>query len=226
MASASPLARREEPGIVGYALPFAVFVAFLAVQGFLPTPQWLRFIVEVALFATVSRNALAARPAAVWTSIALGVAVFLIWIGPDSLFPGYRNLPLFRNPIVGHAVSTTTERERHDAAFLFFRVLVSVIAIPILEELFWRGFLMRWLIHRDFRSVPSGAYRASAFWIVALLFASEHGSYWDVGLVTGLIYNWWMVRTRSLWACIIAHAVTNGCLAAFVIGTGQWQYWL
>ena len=74
--------------------------------------------------------------------------------------------------------------------------------------------------------MPLGAYSAGAFWIVALLFASEHGPYWDVGLITGLIYNWWMVRTRNLWDCILAHAVTNACLAAFVIYVNQWQYWL
>ena len=65
-----------------------------------------------------------------------------------------------------------------------------------------------------------------AFWIVAVLFASEHGSYWDVGLATGIIYNWWAIRTKNLMDCVIAHAVTNACLGAYVIGWNQWQYWL
>jgi hypothetical protein len=34
------------------------------------------------------------------------------------------------------------------------------------------------------------------------------------------------VRTRNLWDCILAHAVTNGALAAYVVLAGQWQYWL
>ena len=105
-------------------------------------------------------------------------------------------------------------------------MLVSVIAVPILEELFWRGFLMRWLIDRNFLTVPLGAFRIEAFLLVAFLFASEHGPYWDVGLVTGIIYNWWMTRTRNLWDCILAHSVTNACLAGFVIGAHQWQFWL
>jgi len=58
--------------------------------------------------------------------------------------------------------------------------------------------LMRWLISPQFEKVPLGAYQAGAFWITAVLFASEHGPYWDVGLVAGVAYNWWMVRTRSL----------------------------
>jgi hypothetical protein len=58
------------------------------------------------------------------------------------------------------------------------------------------------------------------------LFASEHGSYWEVGLAAGIVYNWWMLRTRSLADCMLAHAVTNGALSAFVIATGAWRYWL
>ena len=65
--------------------------------------------------------------------------------------------------------------------------------------------------------MPLGKYVPSAFWIVAVLFASEHGPYWEVGLAAGIIYNWWMVRTRNLADCILAHAVTNGLLAVYVL---------
>jgi CAAX prenyl protease-like protein len=85
---------------------------------------------------------------------------------------------------------------------------------------------MRWLILPDFTKVALGTYAPLAFWGVALLFASEHGSYWEVGLAAGIVYNWWMLRTRSLADCILAHAVTNGALSAYVVWTGAWQYWL
>jgi hypothetical protein len=62
--------------------------------------------------------------------------------------------------------------------------------------------------------------------MTAVLFAAEHGSYWDVGLLAGITYNWWMVRTGRLADCMVAHAVTNGFLAAYVLYFGQWQYWL
>ena len=45
-------------------------------------------------------------------------------------------------------------------------------------------------------------------------------------LAAGIVYNWWIIRTRNLWDCILAHAVTNGVLAVYVIVAGQWQYWL
>ena len=100
-----------------------------------------------------------------------------------------------------------------------------MVFVPILEELFWRGWLMRWLISPQFEKVPLGAYQAGAFWITAALFASEHGPYWDVGLIAGIAYNWWMVRTRSLGDCILAHAVTNACLCGYVVATRHWEYW-
>jgi CAAX prenyl protease-like protein len=88
-----------------------------------------------------------------------------------------------------------------------------------------RGWLMRWLIRGDFQSVPLGAYTRSSFWITALLFASEHGPFWEVGLAAGVAYNWWMVRTKSLGDCIVAHAVTNAVLSAYVVFTDRWEYW-
>jgi CAAX prenyl protease-like protein len=142
------------------------------------------------------------------------------------VFPGYHHGWLFSNGILGHPDSTATPEQKSDVIFIVFRILVSVITVPILEELFWRGWLMRWLINPDFEKVPLGAYAPMAFWVVAALFASEHGPFWDVGLITGVIYNWWMVRTRSLWDCILMHAVTNACLAWYVLQYRQWMYWL
>ena len=86
---------------------------------------------------------------------------------------------------------------------------------------------MRWLVNgEDFRKVPLGAYTPLSMWLTAVLFASEHGPYWDVGLLTGLIYNWWMVRTKSLGDLTLTHAVTNACLSAYVILAGKWEYWM
>jgi CAAX prenyl protease-like protein len=211
---------------VGYVLPFFAFIAILTVSHVLPVPQPLRFICIVALLAIFSRGLLPLRASRLTASVALGIAVFFVWVGPDLLFPGYRHSILFSNAIVGHPEGSTAAPEKIDWVFLAFRVLGSVITVPIIEELFWRGFLMRWIVDRKFLSVPMGLYHAEAFWLTAVLFASEHGSYWDVGLLAGAIYNWWAIRTRNLTDCVIAHATTNLCLAIYVIGWDQWQYWL
>jgi len=207
-------------------LPFAVFIGFLAINQYVPVPQSVRFLVIMALLAVVSRGLLPTRPSRFLSSVLVGIGVFFIWIGPDLLIPGYRTSILFSNSIVGHPQGATAPADKGDLVFLIFRILVSVIAVPIIEELFWRGWMMRWIANHNFQRIPVGTYHAEAFWIVAALFASEHGSYWDVGLATGIIYNWWAIRTQNLTDCVIAHAVTNGCLAIYVLVWNQWQYWL
>jgi len=108
---------------------------------------------------------------------------------------------------------------------LALRTLRAAVFVPIAEELFWRGWLMRWIISQDFTKVPLGAWSVRAFWIVAVLFAVEHGALWDVGLAAGILYNWWIVRTKSLGDAIVAHGITNAVLSAYVIFAGRWEYW-
>jgi len=213
-----------------YIAPFLAFLAFLAVDRFLPFgAEWnyaIRFAVIFGLLIWLSRGVIPWRFSSFGGSVALGVVVFAIWVGPDLLWPGYRQSWLFNNSIVGTPQSSLPAGVKASATFILFRLLSSVVNVPILEELFWRGWLMRWLISKNFQTVPLGAYQAQSFWLVAVLFGSEHGSYWDVGLITGVVFNWWMIRTKSLADCILTHAVTNACLAAYVLARDQWQYWL
>jgi CAAX prenyl protease-like protein len=215
---------------ISYVAPFLVFLAFLAVDRFLPFGvEWnyaIRFAVIFTLLVWLSRRVISWRFTNFIGSAVLGVVVFAVWVGPDILWPAYRQSWLFSNSIVGAPKSSLPAGIKVSAMFILFRVLASVVNVPILEELFWRGWLMRWLIAKDFQKVPLGAYQAQSFWVVAVLFASEHGSYWDVGLIAGILYNWWMIRTKSLADCILSHAVTNACLAAYVLTRDQWQYWL
>lgn len=210
---------------LGYILPFGVYIGFLALGEAVRIPQAVRFLTVLAILLIFSRGLLPARPARLLSSILLGVGVFFLWIAPDALIPGYRTSILFSNPIVG-LKTTTLPADQISPVFLVFRILGSVVTVPIIEELFWRGWMMRWIAAKNFTRIPVGTYNTEAFWVVAALFASEHGPYWDVGLLTGVIYNLWAMRTRNLTDCVIAHAVTNACLAIYVIGWGQWQYWM
>ncbi|MGH9655228.1 MAG: CAAX prenyl protease-related protein, partial [Bryobacteraceae bacterium] len=138
----------------------------------------------------------------------------------------YRDLPLFSNFLVGHAHSSIPAVSLHSTWVLGWRTARAVIIVPVVEELFWRAWLMRWLIDAKFERVPLGTFAPFAFWATAVLFASEHGPYWDVGLITGVIYNAWMVRSKSVADCVLMHAVTNGLLSAYIMSTAQWQYWM
>lgn len=214
---------------MGYVAPFAAFVAIMGVEhALLPDSQILyplRFAVVLAAILFFSRPYLKWRFTSPVASIAIGIAVCAIWVAPDRLFH-YRHSWLFENAITGVAASSIPSNLKLSSWFLAFRILGSMALVPIAEELFWRGWLMRWLIDPHFEKIPLGKYAPGAFWIVAVLFASEHGPYWEVGLIAGVVYNWWIVRTRSLADCILAHAVTNGLLALWVLTTGEWQYWL
>ena len=214
---------------VPYVLPFALFMLLLAVlpmTGVGPlTDQIIRLVVVGGAVLLVSRSVLDFSVRHWVGTLAVGVGVFLLWIAPDLMFADYRDFWLFRNSLLGEGGSSLAEAGRGDPATLVLRSLRAAILVPIVEELFWRGWLPRWIINPDFRKVALGSYTRAAFWITALLFASEHGVYWDVGLLAGLSYNGWMWKTRSLGDCIAAHAVTNACLSGYVIMTGQWQYW-
>jgi CAAX prenyl protease-like protein len=210
--------------------PFAGYLLLMALRTRLALDPGVSYPASVLLVAAGllywSRGLIRLHASRWGPSVLVGGAVFVIWIGPDLLWPGYRSHWLFANPLTGAAASSIPVHARASAAFLLWRVAGSVALIPIIEELFWRAWLMRYLISRRFETLPLGASSPGAFWISALLFASEHGPYWDVGLAAGILYNWWMVRTRSLADCVLAHAVTNACLAAYVVLAGQWQYWL
>jgi CAAX prenyl protease-like protein len=213
-----------------YVAPFGVFLGLLALHSVIPmadmTDQALRLVVTAAALWFFSRPVLDFRVRHRLASVFIGLLVFVLWIAPDLLFPGYRQHWLFQNPLVGTPHSTLATGSQTQPAVLALRAVRAAVVVPIIEELFWRAWLMRWVIQPDFEKVPLGAYTPLSFWVAAGLFASEHGSYWEVGLVAGVIYNWWMIRTKSLGDLILTHAVTNACLSGYVIYAGKWEYWL
>jgi CAAX prenyl protease-like protein len=215
---------------LAYVLPFAVFLLFLAIQQQVPLNPAVEYPLRIVLLSAVliifSRRVIDLRVSHWLAAAALGVGVFLVWIAPDLLLPGYRQHWIFQNAILGQVNHTVPEAILLSPLALWSRIIRAAVLVPIIEELFWRAWLMRWLISPRFEEIKLGAYAPAAFWITAVLFASEHGPYWDVGLAAGIIYNWWMIRTRSLGDCILAHAVTNGCLCAYVVATRHWEYWM
>ncbi len=218
-----------------YTGPFFVFWALLALSRVAPLPalaiQAGFVAIMTAVIVLVARSAdqhpgMHLRVRNWFGTPLIGLAVFAIWILPDQLFPGYRHFWLFENSLTGKLETSLSAEARGQAAVLWLRAIRAVAIVPVVEELFWRGWLMRWLIAERFETIPLGSWSAASFWIVALLFASEHGPYWDVGLAAGAIYNWWMLRTRSLGDLMLAHAITNACLSAYAVGAGKWEYWL
>jgi CAAX protease family protein len=212
-----------------YVAPFAAFMVFLAIQKYIPfSPVFefpLRDVLLLAVLFGFSRKVIDLHSSHKLETAVIGVAVFVIWVGPDMLFPSYRQHWLFQNAFTGQLGNPVPESVLMMPVVLWSRIFRAVVLVPIIEELFWRAWLMRWLISPRFEKVPLGTFQTTSFAIVAVLFAAEHGPYWDVGLITGVIYNWWMVRTRSLGDCILVHAITNACLCGYVVATRHWEYW-
>ena len=212
-----------------YVIPFAAFLLFLVLSDRAPAnPVWespARVIAMGVICFYCWPQHCKLQVVAPVAGVVLGIAVFILWIAPDVLIPGYRNSVLFQNRFVGQVHSSISSATLQSWWVLGWRSIRAIVIVPVVEELFWRAWLMRWLIRPDFESVPLGSYSAASFFIVAVLFGLEHGPYWDVGLLTGFIYNWWMIRTKSLADCILVHGVTNACLCGYVIWAGQWQYW-
>ena len=80
--------------------------------------------------------------------------------------------------------------------------------VPLIEELFWRSFLIRWLIDQDFRRVPIGRVTPVSAAVTSALFAMAHPE-WLPALLTGLLWAWLLQQTKSLPACVVSHVVAN-----------------
>ena len=216
-------------GTLAWVGPFAVFMAWLAADQFIPLPNPAREIVRdlvlVAAILGFSRKVLPTSAPHWGMSILLGLAVCALWVAPDTLFPGWRSHWLFQNSITGE-LKTSIPPAELTPVMLALRTARAALLVPIIEELFWRGWLPRWLQDTRFDRVPLGTYTTFAFWATALLFGAEHGPYWEVGILCGAIYNWWMMRTRSLGDLVLTHAVTNAALSAYVIVGERWNFWM
>jgi uncharacterized protein len=209
--------------------PFAAFALWLLADAYIPianpTKEVLRDLYLLAAIALFSRGVLPRRAPHWVASVALGLAVCALWVAPDALFPGWRDTVLFQNAITGKLKVSIAPGEL-TPLMLALRTARAALLVPVIEELFWRGWLPRWLQDTRFARVPLGRYTPFAFWATAVLFALEHGPYWEVGLACGVIYNWWMRRTRSLGDLVVTHATTNLALSGYAVATHRWEVWM
>jgi len=209
--------------------PFAIFAIWLLADKWLPIANPAKEIIrDIVLIAAIFgfSHRVVPRSAPHWlASVVVGLGVFIVWVAPDALIPGWRAHALFQNGITGR-ITTSIPPAQLNPIMLALRTARAALLVPILEELFWRGWLPRWIQDTDVDRVRIGQYTSLAFWAAALLFAAEHGPFWEVGLLAGIIYNWWMRRTRSLGDLMLAHGVTNLALSIYVISTANWGFWM
>lgn len=161
-------------------------------------------------------------PRGILFTVVVGVMALAIWIAPQELFGfAHRNGDASSfNPTVFAPGSPTYW------GALALRFLRMVVVVPFVEEIFWRGFLLRYLIREDFENVPFGTFTWFSFLIVTVGFTLEHQPVdYVAAFITGALFNWVAIRTRSLSSCVLAHAVTNLLLGLYIMATRQWGFW-
>ncbi|WP_018411030.1 CAAX prenyl protease-related protein [Methyloversatilis thermotolerans] len=219
--------------VLARALPFAIYILFLAIGApladLLGTDARWMYAVQIACVVIAlivfRRDYVELREVApdgplhgtagIVVALLLGAAVWALWIWLD--FP-----PFAFGPGAGY-------RPLDEAGMLILpmvvvRIFGAAVVVPVMEELFWRSFIQRWLDKPDFLSVAARSVTLRSVLIASVVFGFEHGQ-WAAGIVAGLAYGGLYRLTGRLWLAILSHALTNFMLGMWVVHSGQWQFW-
>ena len=155
-----------------------------------------------------------AREAAL--AVVVGLAVFALWIVLDA--------PWMTLSPPAAPFRPVDAQGRLDAPLIAVRWLGASLLVPVMEELFWRSFLMRWLQGAPFTGVDPRRVGLRAVLLSTFVFTLAH-TLWVAAVMAGLAYAWLYRRTGRLWVPVLAHAVTNGVLGVWVVATTNWAFW-
>lgn len=209
--------------------PFAIYMAFIVLADLLTQfgvsaaqQRWIYGVKIVAVLLALLHwrarytELRVALPTArgMLEALVAGLLVLCLWVNLDA---GWM--------VIGQSAGFDPTRDGMiDWPLVLMRISGAALVVPVMEELFWRSFLMRWLAGARFLEINPANVGLRGFLITALLFGVEH-NLWLAGLVAGLIYGWLYARSGNLWSPVIAHAVTNGALGVWIICTANWAYW-
>ena len=219
--------------MAAYTVPFFIFMGGLVLASavrasgsdvfWLKHPEYWVYPLQTGLCAVAlvfywKQYDFAKRGGLLTASLA-GVFVLGIWIAPQAVFGFPQRTEGFDPTLFG------------EGSVLYWTTVIArftrlVVIVPLVEEIFWRGFLMRFLVREDFEKACIGAFQWKAFLLVAVFFTLVHSlADWPAAFLCGLAYNFVAVKTGSLTACVIAHALTNLGLGIYIMATRQWGFW-
>lgn len=239
-AAAEPTgAKQLERAMWAHVVPFAVWIFLMPLLG--DPSGWnyaIRTFVCLALLLWLRpfRHYPAPRIRNLPWAFVVGIAVFVIWVFPESPWME-RQAPalhtFYRRYLVGiwpfgrlpePLKKFPYAPETAGWVFSLIRLGGSAFVIAIIEEFFWRGFVYRWMQRHDWLRLDPGAFDRVAFGLTALVFGLEHEQ-WFAGILAGAAYGWLYLRTRDIWAAAAAHVVTNYVLGWYVLATGAYHFW-
>jgi CAAX prenyl protease-like protein len=217
-----------------YVAPFVVFMAGTYLEGQAVTPEgtivaekyvsyYCVKILAVLVAMVVSRKAWRdlkplPRPGTLVLSILIGAFVTVFWVGLDGIYP-----PLPESLGKRSAFDPTSLEPGTKWVFLAFRTLGLVLIVPVIEELFVRNFLLRFVTDADWQKIEPWAFNSTAAAVSTFLFVSAHPE-WFPALLCGVIWLWLLRRSRSVSALVISHAVANLGLGIYSVVTGDWRF--
>lgn len=228
--------------------PFLIFVALTLCQGRLgeASRYWFYFaktFVGAWLIWEIWPLVAEMRWKLSWEAAAVGVAVLVIWVGLDGLYPTVNELiqrylcPRLKALGLESWCPKDAQPEppwnphtqfglNSGLAWLMIvvRLLGSSLVVPPLEEVFYRSFLYRYIARPDFESVSLGAFRWTPFLVTALVFGFAHRE-WLAGILCGFAYQGLVIWKQRLGDAITAHAVTNFLLGLWVVWKPAWNFW-
>lgn len=222
-----------------WIMPFGIYMAFIALE---PATSWVSELfvarssgpdlwhlwlyplkitaVLVALWLFWPRYKELQKPSTmgmtqVLVALGAGTLVYLAWVRMAWPWAIQGQMTAYNPFDVGPSVGI---------ALAIVRLVGATVVVPPMEELFWRSFLLRWLITTPFTAVRLGTFTPVSCAVTVILFGFEH-HLWLAGIMSGLIYTILLYQSRDLWSCILAHAVTNGLLGCHVLLTREWHWW-
>jgi exosortase E/protease (VPEID-CTERM system) len=149
-----------------------------------------------------------------WLGLGAGILLGAAWIAVASQPTGAAPHPV--------AVALGALPSAAAAAWVGMRLFGSVVAVPVVEELAFRGFLMRRLVDRDFYRVRLDRLSWPALLLSSVGYGLLHAQWWQ-GIAAGLLYGLLVIARGRLTDAIVAHGATNAVLAAYVLVTGDWS---
>jgi len=211
-----------------------MYVLGVSLAARLPSIYPVAYAVVVVLVAAVTWMLLRGRRIVmphwrVGQAVVVGLVGIALWIGLSELrleeciaayLPGW----LRPEPRVGYDPFQQLTQPWAVWAFVGLRMIGLVVLVPVAEELFWRGFLLRWFISAEWEEVPLGRFSGSSFLFVTLLSTLAHPE-WLAAAVYCALLNGLLYWKKDLWTCIVAHAVSNLALGLYILTTGAWWLW-
>jgi uncharacterized protein len=232
---AQPRSSRRDD--LAYLAPMFTFLAFIQISAWWPGTYALMYVFKTfvvgALLIYFWRQYTPIRWTHLWLGVLVGVAGIFQWVIMQKFLERHgiftlmgHHFSFFQPPPEAFDPTKEFASPLLLWSFVSIRILGAVVVVPFMEELFWRDYLWRTILApNDFKLAAVGEWAWAPFIVVCAAFATVHGNWWLTAIGWAAMVGALLVYTKSLGACIVAHATTNLLLAFYVLRFHEWSFW-